>query len=67
MSPLQQLISLSNDFYPNAAKDFLQNIKNTTGYDGVIVDFGAQGKHYIAFKPDQIKSIYSKKFTEGEG
>jgi hypothetical protein len=30
-------------------------MQKETGHDGVIVDFGDAGKHFIAWFPDQMK------------
>jgi hypothetical protein len=34
---------------------FLEAMQKETGHDGVIVDFGDAGKHFIAWFPDQMK------------
>lgn len=34
---------------------FLHAVHEETGHDGVVVDFGDDGKHYIAWFPNQIK------------
>lgn len=34
---------------------FVHAVHKTTGHDGVVVDFGDEGKHYIAWFPEQMK------------
>lgn len=34
---------------------YLHAVKKATGHDGVIVDFGDDGKHYVAWFPEQMK------------
>lgn len=34
---------------------YLHAVHKTTGHDGVIVDFGEDGKHYVAWFPEQMK------------
>ena len=36
----------------DATKDVLESM----GYDGIIIDHGADGKEYVVFRPEQIKS-----------
>lgn len=34
---------------------YLHAVHKATGYDGVIVDFGSDGKHYVSWFPEQMK------------
>lgn len=48
-------VELENLFGKDNGSAFLHAVKNETGHDGVVVDFGEDGKHYIAWFPNQMK------------
>lgn len=51
------LMSLENDFFHENATEFRQAVCDATGYDGVIHTYGNGNTHYVAWFPNQIKSI----------
>jgi len=48
-------VELEGVFGKEHGSAFLHAIQKTTGHDGVVVDFGEVGKHYVAWFPDQMK------------
>jgi len=53
---IQNLNEISNDFYQDLSADFLKNVKEVLGYDGVVVDFeDMENTFYVAFDGGQIK------------
>ena len=70
---LSQLMVIENDFYSDS-EEFLRAAKEITGYDGVEVDNGGAGKFYVAWSPEQLKSVFNERPTndpsilkQGEG
>lgn len=51
------LLSLENDFFRENATEFRQAVYEATGYDGVIHTYKNGTTHYIAWFPNQIKSV----------
>lgn len=58
---LQTLNTICNDFWTGHEGDFLHRVRVLTGSDGVIYDF-AQGKHFVTWFPNQVKSIFNETF-----
>ena len=56
---LSRLHSIANDFYGDDTKAFNQAVKDILGYDG-IRDIGKNATHYVAFSPEQIKSVFNR-------
>jgi hypothetical protein len=48
-------VELENLFGKEHGSAFLKALHEETGNDGVIVDFGEEGKHYVAWFPEQMK------------
>jgi hypothetical protein len=48
-------VNLESAFGRDHGAAFLEAVSKETGHDGVIVDFGEDGKHYIAWFPNQMK------------
>jgi hypothetical protein len=46
---------LETFFGRDRGAEFLQAMHATPGHDGVIVDFGEDGQHYVAWFPEQMK------------
>jgi hypothetical protein len=61
---VQRLFNLANDFFgssPEGVKGFNTAMRDVLGYDGVSVQFdGTDKKHYVAFFPEQIKSVNNR-------
>ena len=57
------LHALQNDIFPNDPTAYRQALHQTTGYDGVMKDFGNGRKHYVAWFPNQIKSAIGNRGT----
>ena len=57
------LNSLSNDFYRNNPTEFRHALRDVTGHDSVVQDFGDGRKHYVAWFPEQIKSATGNRGT----
>ena len=57
------LMSLENDFFSENATAFREAVYKATGYDGVVHEFKDGRKHYIAWFPNQIKSVNNQKPT----
>jgi hypothetical protein len=57
---MQQLMTIYGDFWTGVDHhQYLALVTKLTGYDGVEVDFGASGKFFVAWQPNQLKSIYN--------
>lgn len=52
--------SIGNDFFPGQTPEFLKAVREVLGYDGVVTTFPNGEKHYVAWFPEQIKSIFNK-------
>jgi len=50
------LMSLEGDFFGDDSTEFREAVNKVLGYDGVVMDFGDDHKHYVAWFPTQIKS-----------
>lgn len=48
------------------AYSYLQNLNETTGYDGVIVDFDNGEKFAVAWRPEQVKSTSNNSPTSSD-
>lgn len=48
-------VSLESLYGREYGAAFLEAMRKETGHDGVIVDFGEDGKHYVAWFPEQMK------------
>ena len=58
------LMSLENDFFSGNATAFREAVYKATGYDGVVHEFENGRKHYIAWFPNQIKSVNNQNPTQ---
>lgn len=56
---LKTLNAISNDVFGNNIQAFNSAVRKTLGYDGVVSDIGNK-KHYVAWFPEQIKSINNR-------
>lgn len=56
---LNGLHPIANDFFAGDAAAFNKAVRDVLGYDGVVVD-GGDVKHYIAWFPEQIKSVHNQ-------
>lgn len=56
------LFPIANDFYQGHVKEFNDAVTTILGYDGVVQDYGNK-KHYVAFRPDQIKIVGREKVS----
>lgn len=54
------LLSLENDMFSDEATAFRKALNNTLGYDGVIQKFDNGETHYVAWFPEQIKSVFNR-------
>lgn len=45
---------------------FLKAISEETGHDGIVVDFGKDGKHYVAWFPNQMKLTTNENPTNND-
>lgn len=54
---MRGLFKVANDFYGDDVKSFNQAVKDILGYDGVVRGHPDGVQHYVAFFPEQIKSI----------
>lgn len=59
-------VELENVFGKEHGAQYLQAIHNTTGNDGVVVDFGEDGKHYVAWFNNQMKLTSNTNPTKEE-
>lgn len=52
--------------FPGGTSDrFRRGVREATGYDGVVVDFGDEGRHSIAWFPEQVHDVSSASSTSG--
>lgn len=56
----KSLLSLENDFFKGESTAFRNALNKVLGYDGVVKEFSNGQKHYVAWFPTQIKSIYNQ-------
>lgn len=54
------LLTLENDFFRGAATAFREAVHEVTGFDGVEKTFSDGSKHYVAWFPEQIKSVNNR-------
>ena len=54
------LISLENDFFAGESENFRSGVREALGYDGVVKRFDNGEEHYVAWFPEQIKSVFNK-------
>jgi hypothetical protein len=54
------LISLENDAFRDGATEFRSALNDVLGFDGVEQTFPNGEKHYVAWFPEQIKSIHNR-------
>lgn len=62
---LKTLHTINNDFYQHHDSEFLYAVSKILKYDGIQVDFNDE-KFYIAFFPNQIKSIFNTNYSKSE-
>lgn len=54
---------LEGVFPGGKSENFRQAVRDVTGHDGVVTDFGQDGKHYIAWFPDQVQAADTESST----
>jgi hypothetical protein len=57
---VDQLGSLENDFFRDNATAFREAVNKVTGYDGVSKVFPSGERHFVAWFPEQIKSVNNR-------
>jgi len=56
-------IQLENDFFRGNESAFREAVRDTLGYDGVVLTFEDGKQHWVAWFPEQIKSAIGNKGT----
>lgn len=56
----KSLASLENDFFRGDSTAYRHALNEVLGYDGVVTEFSNGTKHYVAWFPEQIKSVYNR-------
>jgi hypothetical protein len=54
---VRALFPIATDFYRGHIKEFNDAVTKVLGYDGVVQRFEGGNRHYVAFRPDQIKIV----------
>jgi hypothetical protein len=54
-----ELMSIENDFFSGSATAFREVVHAVTGFDGVEKTFPDGSRHFVAWFPEQIKSIHN--------
>lgn len=56
-SSYSNLMSIEHDFFQHHATDFRKAVHLATGFDGVEKSFPDGSKHFVAWFPEQVKSV----------
>jgi predicted nucleotidyltransferase/8-oxo-dGTP pyrophosphatase MutT (NUDIX family) len=62
---IRALWAIANDFYRGHTKAFNDAVTKILGYDGIVKDYGTK-KHYVAFRPDQIRIVGRERVASGK-
>lgn len=57
-------VEMESHYGTDYGSNYLHAVHKETGYDGVIVDFGEDGKHYVAWFPEQMKLTSNESPTD---
>lgn len=55
-----KLIDIENDFFRGSSHDYRKAVFDNLGYDGVVQKFDDGETHYVAWFPEQIKSVNNR-------